>query len=475
MGYLHHKFVLKTIINQEKEIASKIYTNTFKHISNHYETIANNLFLNEDVITAFENQDRKTLLKLTQPLYYELLDKNPYLHIMHFHTKDTKSFLRLHKPKKFGDDLSGFRHMINTVNAKKVKQIGLEVGRYGIFYRVALPVFNASGKHLGSFEFGIDINYIFDLFNTDYEINSVLLLHKEIFDIIFENNQNMDYQPFSDEFYVIKNETNSIIALLPTDITSSKYSFIDHNGTTSLVFEVTELKSVLDEDIGQLLFVKNLDVYADEVNSLQNMTILFSLIITLLSFYFLRRLFNSYMRTLESYQNKIEIKNRTLSKLVNIDHLTKTNNRKSIESILQKEFKRAKRYDHPLSLMILDIDDFKNINDTYGHNVGDKTLRDLVKVILSDIRESDYFGRWGGEEFILVATDTSLEDAMVLAEKIRQSIKAHEFSKSYNVTCSIGVAQCQSEEEPDTLVHHADLALYEAKNQGKDNVVFYSD
>lgn len=475
MGFLHHKFVLKTIVNQEKEIASKIYANTFKHITHHYETIANNLLLHEDVIEAFENQDRETLLKLTQPLYYELISENPYLHVMHFHTKESKSFLRLHKPKKYGDDLSGFRHMINTVNAKQIKQIGLEVGRYGIFYRVALPVFNASGKHLGSFEFGIDIDYVFDLFNTDYEFKTILLLHKEIFNIIFENNQHLNYQPFSKEFYVIKDETNPILDLLPPSITSSQYSFIDHNDTTSLVFEVTELKSVLDEDIGQLLFVKNINFYTDDVNSLQKMTIAFSLIITLLSFYFLRRLFNSYMNTISSYQNKIEIKNRTLSKLVNTDHLTKTNNRKSIESILQKEFKRAKRYDHPLSLMILDIDDFKNINDTYGHNVGDKTLRDLVKVILSNIRESDHFGRWGGEEFILVATETSLEEAMILAEKIRQNIETHEFSKLYKVTCSIGVVQYQNENDSDSLIHHADIALYKAKRQGKDKVVFYSE
>lgn len=475
MGYLHHKFVLKTIVAQEKEIASKIYTNTFKHITHHYETIANNLLLHEDVIEAFERQDRQTLLKLTQPLYHELLSENPYLHIMHFHTKETKSFLRLHKPKKFGDDLSGFRHMINTVNSKKIKQIGLEVGRYGIFYRVALPVFSSSGKHLGSFEFGIDINYVFDLFNTEYGFKAILLLHKDIFNIIYENNHNLDYQSFSDEFYVIKDESNQILEHLPRSISSLQYSFIDHNDTTNLVFEVNELKSVLDQDIGQLLFIKNLDVYTDEVNSLEKLTITFSLIITLLSFYFLRRLFNSHMRTIESYQNKIEIKNRTLSKLINIDHLTKTNNRKSIESILQKEFKRAKRHDRPLSLMILDIDDFKNINDTYGHNAGDKTLKELVKIILSNIRESDHFGRWGGEEFILVATETSLEEAMILAEKIRQKIESHEFSKSYKVTCSIGVVQHQNEKDTDSLVHHADTALYEAKKQGKDRVVFYSE
>ncbi|MFC2074237.1 diguanylate cyclase [Campylobacterota bacterium] len=475
MGYLHHKFVLKTLVNQEKKIATKIYTNTFKHITHHYESIANSLLLREDVLEAFENQDREALLKSTQPLYKELLTQNPYLHIMHFHTKETKSFLRLHKPSKFGDDLSDIRHMINKVNSAKTKQIGMEVGRYGIYYRVALPVFNSSGKHLGAFEFGIDINYILNLFNTDYEFKPILLLHKNIFDIIFENNHDLKYQSFSDEYYVIKNGSNTFLDLLPLSILSSSYSFIDHNDSTYLGFEITELKSVLNEDIGQLMFIKNLDFYMDQVSFIEKTTITFSFIITLLSFYFLRRLFNTYMHTIDSYQNKIEIKNRSLSKLINIDHLTKTNNRKSIEGILQKEFKRAKRYHNPLSILILDIDDFKNINDTFGHNAGDKTLRDLVKVVLSNIRESDHFGRWGGEEFILVATETSVEEATILAEKIRQSIKAHVFSDSYEVTCSIGVAQYQNERDSDSLVHNADTALYEAKKQGKDKVVFYSD
>ncbi len=475
MGYLHHRFVLKTIINQEKKIASKIYTNTFNHITHHYETIANNLLLQHDVIEALENQDREALLKSTQPLYHELLTQNPYLHIMHFHTKDTKSFLRLHRPEKFGDDLSDIRHMINIVNTKKIKQIGIEVGRYGIFYRVALPVFNTSGEHLGAFEFGIDINYIFDLFTSDYGFKTILLLEKDIFNVIFDNNRNLNYKPFSQKYYAIKDESNPFLDLLPESIITSKYSFIEYEDSTNLVFEVTQLTSVLNEDIGQLLFVKNLDFYMSEVTFIQNMTIISSLIITLLSFYFLRRLFNAYMRTVNGYQSKIEIKNRSLSKLINVDYLTKINNRRSIQTILQKEFRRSKRYQRPLSVMILDLDDFKKINDTYGHNIGDKTLRDLVKVVLSNIRESDHFGRWGGEEFILVATETSLEDAMTLAEKIRQSVKAHKFSDAYDVTCSIGVAQYRDEEDADHLVHHADTALYKAKEEGKDRVVFYND
>jgi len=480
LGHFQYQFVLKTIVHEEQKIASKVYTNTFKHIAKQYELIANNILLNKDIIAAFEKEDRTELLRLTKSMYKDLVTDNPYLHIMHFHTKDTKSFLRLHKPEKFGDDLSGIRHMINNVNRLKTKQIGAEVGRYGIYYRVALPVFNAKGKHLGAFEFGINIDYIFNLFNNDYSFKAILLLHKDIFKTIYENNKDLDYKPFSGEYYVVMPDNNlnhvytSILGRLTTSVLSSKFQLLEHDNESNVVFKVTQLNSVTAEHIGEILFVKNLNYYTDKRDYIQNISIALGLFLILFSVYFLRKLFKSFMTTIHSYQTKIEIKNRTLSKLINLDHLTKINNRQSIETILKKERNRAARYANPLSIIMLDIDDFKKINDTYGHNIGDKVLREFAKVVLSVIRETDHFGRWGGEEFILVATETSLEDAVTLAEKLRESISAFDFIESHRVSCSIGVTQYHDEEDIDTLIHHADLAMYDAKDSGKNRVVAHN-
>ncbi|MDA3907497.1 MAG: GGDEF domain-containing protein [Sulfurimonas sp.] len=189
----------------------------------------------------------------------------------------------------------------------------------------------------------------------------------------------------------------------------------------------------------------------------------------------MKKIFNNYINIINSYQSKLEIKNRTLLKLVNIDHLTKIHNRKSIETILIKELKRAKRYKHKLSVIIFDIDNFKNINDTYGHNTGDKVLKNISKVVTATIRETDYFGRWGGEEFIVISTETSLEKALLVAEKIRNSIYEHDFEEAEKVSCSIGVAQFTSEDTHQTIVHNADTALYQAKNSGKNKVVAYNN
>ncbi len=210
LGYIHHKISQDIIIKEEKNIASKIYTNTLRSIVQRYESIANNILVNEEIIDAFEKYDRKKLLNITTPIYKKLSDENPYLKIMHFHTKDTKSFLRLHKPEKFGDDLSSIRPIINKVNQTKKKEIAMEAGRYGVYYRLALPVSNKEGEHLGVIEFGININYILDTFNQNYDFKSILLLKKDIFKIIHENNKNITYDSYSKDYYSIESDFNNL-------------------------------------------------------------------------------------------------------------------------------------------------------------------------------------------------------------------------------------------------------------------------
>jgi len=461
MGHLHHQYVLDTIVGEEKKIASKIYDKTFRNFARHYELIATNLLMNKQIIDAFEKKDRTKLLSLTEPIYKKLVEKNPYLNIMHFHTKDTKSFLRLHKPKKFGDDLSSIRFMINNVNRLKVKQIGFEVGRYGIDYRIALPVFNKEGKYLGAFEFGIQIDYILDIFNNDYDFQSTLLLKKNIFKIIYEKNKNILYKPYSDDYYAIQSNEDNLST-----------STIEPNN--KIIFIVSPIKNVSNEEIGKILFVKDIRFYTDKIKIIRNLSIASAVILLLISFYLMKKIFSNYMNVLQDYQSKLEVKNNSLSKLVNLDYLTKIHNRKSIETILISELKRFERYDKKLSVIIFDVDDFKNVNDKYGHNTGDKVLKTIAKIGASSIRENDYLGRWGGEEFVVILTESSLDQAAIVAEKIRTNIYSHDLEEGGNISCSFGVAQYNTGDTYQTIIHNADTALYEAKHSGKNKVVLYS-
>ncbi|MFA6138218.1 MAG: diguanylate cyclase [Sulfurimonas sp.] len=477
MGHLHHQFVLETIVKEEQNIASKIYSNTLKNIEERYESIAINLLMNKDIINAFEKQDRNKLLTLTEPIYKKLNEQNPYLKIMHFHTKDTKSFLRVHQPQKFGDDLTSIRHLINQVNNMKTKQKEIEVGRYGVSYRLVFPIFNDSGDYLGAFEFGIDINYILDIFNKDYNFQSILLLKKDSFDILYENNKNITYSKYSNDYYSIESNfscaTSKKCNSIEDSISSNAPYMVEDNNNDSVIFTANTIKNITNDEIGKILFIKNINFYTHKIEIIKYLSIASALILLIITVYLIRRILNNYINMIDSYQSRIAIKHRTLLKLSNIDHLTKINNRKSIENILIKELKRVERYNQKLSLIILDIDNFKKINDTYGHNIGDSVLKNIAKIVSSTIRETDYFGRWGGEEFVIVSTETSLDNAFVIAEKVRQNIYSYNFEEVKKVSCSIGVTEYTEGDTNQTIVNNADTALYEAKNSGKNKVVVY--
>ena len=157
------------------------------------------------------------------------------------------------------------------------------------------------------------------------------------------------------------------------------------------------------------------------------------------------------------------------------DNLTKLYNRQKLNDEFNKEILREQRYNHGLSLIMFDIDNFKSVNDTYGHDVGDVVLKDISKILLDSIRVTDIASRWGGEEFMVLLPDTSLNNCKNVAQIIRKNIEAYEFKGiPYSITVSIGVAVFQDKiDTKDSIIKNVDLALYEAKKNGKNQVVQY--
>jgi polar amino acid transport system substrate-binding protein len=172
---------------------------------------------------------------------------------------------------------------------------------------------------------------------------------------------------------------------------------------------------------------------------------------------------------------KVEIKKRKiieqeLHKIVNTDVLTNIYNRRKIESLINLEIEHSNKYAKDLSIIFFDIDDFKEINDTYGHKIGDKILIDLSKVVSSTIRKNDHFGRWGGEEFIVILPNTDIKKAKEIAEKIKNTIYSYDFEINKNISCSFGVTQVQSNDNEDSIITRVDNAMYEVKEDGKNSV-----
>lgn len=153
------------------------------------------------------------------------------------------------------------------------------------------------------------------------------------------------------------------------------------------------------------------------------------------------------------------------------DRLTGLYNRLKLDEVLEYEISRSKRYGTALSLIILDIDHFKSVNDIYGHQIGDIVLKEVANTLLSCERESDTIGRWGGEEFLIVLPNTNLAGAMITAEKIRTAIENHLFSVVGKKTASFGVSEFLVEENENSFIERADQALYRAKSGGRNQVV----
>ncbi len=170
-----------------------------------------------------------------------------------------------------------------------------------------------------------------------------------------------------------------------------------------------------------------------------------------------------------------------MNSLIVREGLTGLFNKLYIRQRLEEEYYRSKRYDHALSLLMIDVDNFKALNDRYGHNAGDHLLRYFSQLITETIRPSDIAARYGGEEFLIMLPETSGSEAIAVAERLRKKILLYPFridsrKEDVQFTISVGVSSYpeggQSAEE---LVTMADMALYLAKKKGKDKVAFYSD
>jgi len=182
-----------------------------------------------------------------------------------------------------------------------------------------------------------------------------------------------------------------------------------------------------------------------------------------------------------SLQTAIDLRRIDLLEAENIsDPLTKVHNRRYLDSRLNEEFARSKRYSLGLSILMLDIDHFKQVNDTYGHQAGDIALSALAALVKSSLRELDVVARYGGEEFLVICTNTAIDGAVLVAERLRKTVESLQViipdgstgNQVIHISVSIGVAEInESVESKQKLIQAADQALYRAKAEGRNRVI----
>lgn len=243
---------------------------------------------------------------------------------------------------------------------------------------------------------------------------------------------------------------------------------------------INKILKELDREIGKA--AEYFDVKLNKIKSvseiLQEANIRLSLLN--LSYEEMNRELVAAKMALEKITEELAQKNTLLENLANIDGLTEISNHRFFQNFLDKEINRSIRNQGVLSLLLADIDHFKQVNDNYGHQIGDFILKEFCRVAKENIREYDLIARYGGEEFVFVLPETEPEEAMVVAEKLRKLIEEYAFSdgeNTYNVTVSIGVAGARPVDnsfKKNEFIGLADEALYQAKENGRNRVALYS-
>jgi diguanylate cyclase (GGDEF)-like protein len=177
-----------------------------------------------------------------------------------------------------------------------------------------------------------------------------------------------------------------------------------------------------------------------------------------------------FISRLRDRLREAEVAAERMKRLAETDDLTGLHNRRRATRLLESEMERSRRHMHPLSVIVFDIDDFKRVNDDFGHDAGDAVLADLSRLSEKTLRDGDEMARWGGEEFLVIAPETDRGSAQKLADRLRESIEEKKFGFGGGISASFGVSELRKHDSATTLVKRADTALYRAKTGGKNRV-----
>lgn len=269
------------------------------------------------------------------------------------------------------------------------------------------------------------------------------------------------------------------IPVLSYQITKNNFANLKISGTVDKKFEI---KLLLNKDNEILLNLLNeaismiTDEDRDNINNKYYSIVyqtsidyswLYKVVIPLVAIIIFVIITNRRLNQEIKKRRKIEDE---LHKVANIDSLTDIYNRRKLEAVFNSELARIKRYDRDLSIIFFDIDNFKLINDQLGHATGDEVLIKLASVIKNNIRAIDHFGRWGGEEFVIILPETNKERAANVAYMLKDKIVSTDFNIDREVTCSFGVSQFEETDSADSLLTRADDAMYYVKRNGKNDV-----
>jgi diguanylate cyclase (GGDEF)-like protein len=422
---------------------------------------------------------RKKLYKGLKKRYKRL--NNMGIDQIQFVLPNNQSFLRMNMPESFGDNLSKVRPDISYTNKTKAPSEGFFVGRSLDAFRFVYPLFNKQKQFLASVEISYSSKKLLEHIRPKYIITKHFLISKSIVDSTswlntFHNNyhispENSDYYIVNQDFSEIKDtKVDEFIKALNKSELLRKMTYTSafsmealYNYRTIVMTAIPVKNSLTNTNNSFLIFYTESD-FLDTLKLEKNYVLL--LILSIISMLFL---FSVY----------ISITQRKLREMAHFDKLTRLPNRAYFYIELEQEIKRSKRYKNTLALMFLDLDGFKAVNDTYGHNVGDELLIQVARRLEKSVRGTDIIGRVGGDEFVILLTDIKKWNKYSnIADTIIQDI-GKEFTinnQTIQIGVSIGIATYPEDAtDLSQLINFADTAMYEAKKNGKNNFILYKN
>lgn len=420
---------------------------------------------------------REKMLDAFMPVYENVQELG--LRRLQLHLVNGTNLIRFHKPELYGDPMVPFRKSLQMVNETQKCVSGFEEGRFWTGFRYVYPVF-FNGQHLGIVEMGFDFDAIKREMSTYTGTCLVMFLKKNIVQKkLFNKDEIKNYRVcnINDNFIVEKNyrplieRHTKLCECISSDMknvrqkmdTLTEFNEVIRSNNTLSLIHFLPIKNIANDKVGYITAViENIDA-PSLTYFFYTKIIIGAVCLILLMLYWNNRI-NKLNQKLQQKSDKLKVLSVT-------DTLTGQYNRFKTEQILLNEFERFKRYGEKVCVLMLDIDKFKDVNDTFGHDCGDAVLTQFCSLVSKNLRRVDVFGRWGGEEFMVICPGTSLENGVKVAENLRSKVEAHSFAPVPQVTVSLGVSDFHKNDHAycDAL-KRADVALYESKRTGRNRV-----
>lgn len=476
LRYQHANDDVQSIILAIESSAQDFYDDGMRHEIHAMRGIMEVMMNRKDLSMALAQRDRVALLSSSERQFKNL---KRHFNITHFYFMDTDrvNLLRVHTPLRFGDTIERAT-MLQAEESGEIAS-GVELGALGTFtLRVVAPWYDGQQELIGYVELGMEIDQILNRLQKNQNVQLATAINKKYLDRdeweagMGDLGRAKNWDHF--ENIVINQNIDSKIPSMLLEFLEREGSLADFNirkmqyrNRAYRVFALP-IKDANDRNVAKIIMSTDVTQVENDARDAAYTVGLTALTLGGVLLVFLNWLIGGITQRLKRDEEE-------LRELATHDGLTSLYNQRTFYVMLKDDVDRACRYQRPVSLLLLDIDHFKDVNDTHGHQAGDAVLRDLSKRLIKRLRTSDRICRYGGEEITVILPETDSRAAMKIAEDIRNLIERESFevdgNQSLSITVSIGIATCPNHtEEAQQLVSGADTALYEAKDSGRNCV-----